>query len=83
MEGNTETEALAAAGRTPEDYRVRPPGQLWCRRCGLPVTVTGPDPDLAKAVHTATGSETGPPGGHLAAPTGTDPAARSARGGSR
>jgi len=37
-----------------------------CRKCREPVTVQG-DPQWGKAVHTATGKETGP-GGHVAAP---------------
>lgn len=47
--------------------------QRWCRRCGKRVTVTGDDPQLGKAVHTATGSETGAPDGHLAAPMDYEP----------
>jgi hypothetical protein len=41
-----------------------------CRRCREPVTVQG-DPQWGKAVHTATGKETGP-GGHVAAPIDAD-----------
>ncbi len=37
-----------------------------CRVCRKPVTVQG-DPQWGKAVHTATGQETGS-GGHIAAP---------------
>ena len=47
--------------------------QRWCRRCGKRVTVTGDDPQLGNAAHTATGSETGPPDGHLAAPMDYEP----------
>jgi hypothetical protein len=41
-----------------------------CRKCREPVTVQG-DPHWGKAVHTATGKETGP-GGHFAAPIDAD-----------
>jgi hypothetical protein len=49
-----------------------------CRRCDQPVTVIvapGISPYLGKAVHTATGLETGPDG-HLAAPIDASPARR-------
>jgi hypothetical protein len=49
-------------------------GGWWCRHCGERVTVTGDDPRFGKAVHAVTGSETGPPGGHVAAPIDVDPA---------
>lgn len=41
-----------------------------CRKCREPVTVQG-DPRWGKAVHTATGQETGS-GGHVAAPIDAD-----------
>jgi hypothetical protein len=48
-----------------------PAGTLWCNRCGQPVRLEG-DADapvvLRKAVHAATGSETGVLDGHIAAP---------------
>jgi len=44
----------------------------WCRRCGKRVTVTGDDPDLARAVHAGSGQEQGADG-HLAAPVGFEP----------
>jgi len=47
------------------------PCRLRCRVCAEPVTLVGKTahltPELSKAVHTATESETGPDG-HLAAP---------------
>jgi hypothetical protein len=47
---------------------------LWCRRCGKPVR---PDdgPDGTRAVHTASGEETGTDG-HHAAPVDWPPASR-------
>jgi hypothetical protein len=45
----------------------------WCRWCGRQVTVTGADPQFAKAIHMKTGSETGPPDGHVAAPIDYEP----------
>jgi hypothetical protein len=48
-----------------------PAETLWCRRCGESVRLDGsplvPE-QMRKAVHAATGSETGPDG-HVAAPT--------------
>ena len=55
---------------------------LWCRYCDEPVMLLGQPgtdslfPSLRKAVHAATGSETGPDG-HVAAPM--DQRAASAR----
>jgi hypothetical protein len=50
---------------------------LWCSRCGQPARLTGgPDPglpdDFRRAVHAATGQETGPYG-HVADPVGAEP----------
>ena len=52
----------AAGGKSAKLLRA---GRV-CRKCREPVTVQG-DPQWGKAVHTATGKETGP-GGHVAAP---------------
>jgi hypothetical protein len=49
---------------------------IWCRRCGLPVTVTGGSP-MGRAVHSGTGEELGADG-HLAAPITIDPAVSAA-----
>jgi hypothetical protein len=58
-----ETAAGSKGARLPRATRV-------CRRCRESVTVQG-DPQWGRAVHTATGSETGS-GGHVAAPIDTD-----------
>jgi hypothetical protein len=52
------------------------PQRWWCRRCREPVSVIGAaslPPALRRGVHAATGSETGGPDGHLAAPIGSRP----------
>jgi hypothetical protein len=58
-----QTAAGGKSARAPSVGRV-------CRKCREPVTVQG-DPHWGKAVHTASGKETGP-GGHLAAPIDAD-----------
>jgi hypothetical protein len=48
---------------------------LWCSRCGQPVKLAdgdGIEDEYRKAVHAATGRETGPDG-HLAAPVDHEP----------
>jgi hypothetical protein len=48
----------------------------WCRRCGQPVRLEGGEAveeGYRKAVHAATGLETGGPEGHLAAPVDHEP----------
>jgi hypothetical protein len=48
---------------------------LWCRRCGQPVRLEGPEAaedEHRKAVHTATGEELCADGEHLAAPAGPE-----------
>jgi hypothetical protein len=48
---------------------------LWCRRCGRPVKLTGnagTDAEYRKAVHAATGQEMGAYG-HLATPVDCEP----------
>jgi len=47
-----------------------PRGTHACRQCREPVTIVG-DLQWGKAVHTATGQETGS-GGHVAAPVDAD-----------
>lgn len=55
---------------------------FWCKACGQPVRLTGSTlwPDFRKAVHAATGEETGPgygeDGRHAAQPTDEDPVLR-------
>lgn len=51
---------------------------IWCRRCGVPVTVTGVSP-MGRAVHSGTGEELGADG-HLTAPISVDPAVSAAAG---
>ena len=58
-----QTAAGSRTGAKPRAGRV-------CRKCLEPVTVQG-DPHWGKAVHTATGKETGS-GGHVAAPIDAD-----------
>lgn len=69
-----------AAGLFPARRSARRDGMtqtvaLWCRRCGKPVRLEGPEAaedDFRKAVHAATGEELGADDGHLAAPAGRE-----------
>lgn len=65
-----------------ERAQAVPATGTWCRLCKEPVRLEGPGwlAELRKAVHAATGEETGPgygeDGWHVAAPTTEDPVKR-------